>query len=495
MTTKDYDVVIVGSGAGGGAVAAELAPLARQGARIAVLEWGGRFRAEDNTRRELEMARKYYFDSGGFQTASQDMTIAIARAVGGSTTVYTGTSLRAPARVFEHWGVKGITVGDLAPRYAKYERQNGVHLLPPGEINENNRLFAEGCRRLGWKVEQFPINTRGCGGLGTCNLGCARLAKQGTAQVQLPEAEKAGIEIVPFCRVDRVGEGEVDAEVIAPEHGLGASPWQPGRYRLRARRIVLAAGAIHTPALLLKSFGPRWPALGRYFTCHPALILAAIHGRQVRGPEGHPKSYFCEQFAESRGFLLETCMYYPFTLAKNLAGFGEEMEEVVASFERLQMILVLAADEAEPNNRVTVDGQGRPRVHYGFADRTIDALVEAMRASARIFFAAGAEKVHAPAADRFLIRREESDAVDRIIDRRHFQLGRVSISSAHPMGGCRMGDDPATSVADAWGRVHGLKGVCVADASLFPSSSKVNPYLTVMALADRVAEAVLKDFS
>lgn len=490
----EYDIVIIGSGAGGGTVAKELAPLCEKGYRIVLLEWGGFFKKSDNTRRECEMARKYYFDYGGFQTEERDMTLAFARAVGGGTMVYTGTSMVAPKEVFERWHVPGITFEDLSPRYEKYIRENNVHFYSPDEINDNNKLFYEGCQKLGWKVNQFPINTRDCVGLATCNLGCAVHAKQGTAMVQIPMATAKGVEVITFCRADRITDHEVLAEVVPPEHGLDPSPLKTGRYRFRAKKIVVCGSAINSPAILMRSFGKHsLPALGRYFTCHPALILVGEHPHPIQVTTGHPKSYFCDEFFDSKRFLLETCFYYPFTLSKNLIGFGDEMDDLISHYDRLQMILVLAIDEPQAHNRITIDRHGRPKVSYRFSDKTIDAFVEAIRASTRIFFAAGTYRVHAPAMDHFFIYENEKDKIDQLIQKRHFKLGKMSISAAHLMGGCRMGDDPKTSVTNEWGKVHGFEDLYVADASLFPGPSEVNPYLTIMVLADRVAEGIRRE--
>jgi choline dehydrogenase-like flavoprotein len=132
-------------------------------------------------------------------------------------------------------------------------------------------------------------------------------------------------------------------------------------------------------------------------------------------------------------------------------------------------------------------------VHYTFTPETIQSMVRATRASAKIFFGAGALRVHAPSADPPLIERRDAARVDDLIDVKHFQAGRISVSAAHLMGGCGMGRSSADSVTDAWGRVHGVPWLYVADASLFPDSLEINPYLTVMALADRVAEGIRRD--
>src|SRR5450755_1253032 len=136
-----YDIVIVGSGAGGGTVAQELSPLCRQGVRIAVLEKGPRLRDDEFTGRELEMAGALYEDGGGFLIADGTMTLAFGSAYGGSTVVYTGTSMLPPHRVIERWNVPGLAHADLETRARQFMAENNVHLVEDHLINENNKLF------------------------------------------------------------------------------------------------------------------------------------------------------------------------------------------------------------------------------------------------------------------------------------------------------------------------------------------------------------------
>ncbi len=491
------DVVIIGSGAGGGTVAQALAPLVAAGRRVIVLERGPRFRDQDFTGVELDMASALYADGGGFLTADGTMTLAFGQAYGGSTVVYTGTSLIAPERVISGWDVPGLEHGDLAVRSRHYMQENGVHLLPDEEINENNRLFVEGCRKAGFAFDQFPVNVRGCRGSSLCNLGCPNNAKQGTHRVQLPRAELAGVEVVTRAEALRVWNRRVTARVREPRSGEKGLPseWEPGLYAISAEIVVVAGGAIGSSALLLRSgFDSRLPRLGRGFTCHPAFILVGEHPEPITNDVGHPKSYYVDRAAEE-GFVLETCMYFPFVTAKNLTGFGSEHEALMRAFPQLQMILVLACDKAAEGNRITVDRRGRPRVHYRFTPPVVDSMVRATRAAARIFFAAGARRVHAPSADPPLVDASEQDRLDERIAAEHFVPGRLSISAAHLMGGCGMGATAADSVTDARGRVHGAPWLRVADSALFPDSVEINPYLTIMALADRVAEGVLDDIA
>ena len=490
MIEKSYDVVIIGSGAGGATVAKELAPLCAEGKRIVVLEWGPKFRDAEFTGVELKMADKAYFDSGGLLTAQRDLTLAMGRGYGGSTMVYTGTSIPLPEHVIDYWGVPGLDHADIMARTRKYMAENNVHQLDAPLVNDNNRLFAEACRRLDLTVKAFPVNIKGCKGSGMCNMGCPNQAKQGTNRVQLPQAESMGVEVVTNCRVRRIGERRVEAELKPSPYGE-PSRWPAGDYRIKAKVVVVACGAVHSSALLMHSDLPVWlPALGRYFTCHPALTLIGQHDRPISNYHGFPKTYYCDDFEKTKRFILETCMYFPFTTAKNLAGFGPDHSLLMSDFRRLQMILVLAADPALPQNRITPDRDGNPEVHYHFADEVLDAFVESQKVAARIFFAAGAQRVHAPSSKAVVITRAQESQLDHLIHRRHQKLGRISISAAHMMGGCRMGSRSRDSVTNIRGQVHGIPWLFVADSSLFPKSSEVNPYLTVMSLADRVAEGI-----
>ena len=497
MIEHEYDVVIIGSGAGGGTAAQALSDMARSGTRILVLEQGGELAQDEFTGRELDMSSSLYEDGGGFLTADGTMTLAFGRILGGSTVVYTGTSLIAPERVIRGWDVPGLSHGDVERRSRTYMEQNNVHLLDDAELNDNNVLFVRGCERAGYRAEQFPINVKGCLGSSLCNLGCPNAAKQGTHRVQLPAAARNGVEIVTRAEALRIEDHAVAVRVQAkPDGAKGAeSSWAPGEHHVRARMIVCAGGSVGSSALLLRSgFGKALPRLGEGFTCHPAHILVGEHEREITNDVGHPKSFFLDRAVEE-GFVLETCMYVPFTTAKNLTGFGASHSALMRAFPRLQMILVLALDRATPGNRITVDANGRPVVHYRFTDDVVASLVRATRASARIFFGAGAARVHAPSADPPLIERRQAADIDSLVHERHFLPGRISVSAAHLMGGCGMGRDARDSVCDGWGRVHGVPWLRVADSSLFPDSLEINPYLTVMALADRAAEKIREDLS
>ena len=355
----------------------------------------------------------------------------------------------------------------------------------------------QGANAAGYHAEQFPLNLKGCLGSSLCNLGCPNAAKQGTHRVQLPAAEQYGVEIVTRAEAIRLEERIVFLRVTAAKPGEKGQPseWPPGDYRVRASTVVVCGGCIGSSALLLRSeLRKHLPMLGERFTCHPAHILIAEHTNPITNDVGHPKSFFVDRGAEER-YVLETCMYFPFTTAKNLTGFGENHSRFMRAFARLQMILVLACDRAISTNRISIDRKGKPVVHYTFTPEVVAGLVAGTRASARIFFGAGALRVHGPTAPGHLIERAEASQIDRLIAVENFRPGTTTVSAAHLMGGCAMGRNAEDSVTDSWGRVHGVPWLRLADSSLFPDALQINPYLTIMALAGRVAERLRSEVS
>ena len=491
---RDYDIVIVGSGAGGGTVAQELGPLAREGTRILLVEQGPRLLDHEFDGNELEMAEALYEDGGALPTADGSVSLALGRAYGGATVVSAGTSLIAPKRVIDRWHVPGLSHDDIERRSRKFMVQNNAHELTPDLVNDNNRLFVDGCRKCGWTPRRFPLSIKGCRGSGLCTLGCPNAAMMGTNRAQLPNAERSGVEVVTRAEAVELSDHTVTVRVSATRGGQKGLPseWTPGTYRVRARVVVLAGGAVGTSALILRSpIARSIPHVGGGFTCHPAQIVVAEHEHEISNDVGHPTSYYLDR-AEAERFVLETCMSVPFVTAKSMTGFGADHRRIMRAFPRLQMILVLACDRAMPRNTITVNAAGRPVVRYTLTGETIGALANGSRAATRICFAAGARAVHVPMADPPLIERGAAARADELIDARRFLPGRVSVSAAHMMGGCAMGQ-PHNAVTDSWGRVHGVPWLRVADSSLFPDALEASPSLTVMALADRVAEGIRAD--
>ncbi len=490
----EYDVIIIGSGAGGGTVADRLIPLAKSGARIAILEAGPHYTHEHFTQREIEMMDLFWY-GGAWPTEDGSVILIAGKAVGGSTLMYAGATFRLPEDVCQEWSVPGIVSEDLTPRFDRLEEE--INVIDPDKdmVNDNNRLFKEACNKLGWPVKKMRFNLRNCEQEGFCNLGCSKGAKQGTMEVQLPKAIAAGIELVPNCKVERVSEGTIFAEVKPAPPGSHPGPLPAGKMEFKTKRIVLAAGSPGTPAILLRSgFQKKFPNLGRYITLHPTLAVYGIYPEPIKNYRGFPTIYYTPEFSMSHDYIMETQFYYPFVSTKHLGLWGRDLKDTMKRYCQLMATLILNHDSALPDNRIKVNRKGEIKLHYKINSKTIESLCHGQAQAARVFFAAGCEKVIMPCADRMIFRSDEipDGKLEEFISPKNFILNKVPLSSAHPQGGCRMGTDQKDSVTNSWGQVHNHPWLYVADASLFPKSSHVNPYLTIMALADRVGENILE---
>jgi long-chain-alcohol oxidase len=500
MTTLSYDIVIVGSGAAGGVLAERLSGLCKHAARIALLESGPHFTREHFNQREAEMSRLFW-QRGAFYVRDGSLSVAMGHCVGGSTTVYTAVTFRTPASVLKSWrrdfAIEGLDAQDFQARFARLEEELSVAEMPEDRVNENNRLFRAGCETLAWKCHPLRLAaTLECNGCGFCNLGCWNGSKKSTLEVHIPRALEQGVELIPNCHVEQVSESAVLANVADAPAGSVAGKVPAGPLEIRAKLVILAAGAPHSPAILMRSrLTQRSPVLGKFITLHPALTLYGIMPQAVEGFRGYPKTFYTDEFAESQHYLIETAFYFPGVSAKNLPGFGEAHKQWMKQYSRFVSVIVLELDEARESNRVVLRG-GRPVLDYRLADSSVANLAHSVRSAAKIFFAAGAERAITPMArEREVLASARATPWEEAIHPHYFLRGREPIASAHPQGGCRMGSDLANSVVDSHGQVHGARNIFVCDASIFPTSVKVNPYLSVMAFADRTAEYLRRNIS
>lgn len=491
-----YDVVIIGSGAGGGTVADVVSRETDPDTDILVLEGGPLWRHDQFNEMERDMARLFF--SRGAKTSKQlTVSVAAGRAVGGSTVVYTGVSFRPPDAVLERWrstfGLDFLSDTYVEKTLDAVEADLNVHTLPRDWDNDNNRLFKEACDALGIPTKRLRLNLDGCEELGFCNLGCRVGAKQGTLEVQLPRAVERGVQVVHNAWVDRITRDTVHFTVQEALPHTASNVVPEGNHSVTADAIVVAAGALNTPALLLRSQdGLDWKnsCLGRYVTLHPTYNLNALYPEEISNYRGVPKTWYVDAFSESEGYYLETSFYYPGVTAKNLPGFGAEHERFMQAYERMMSILILADDPPRRGNRVTVDRSGDPVLDYTVPNSVRTALAKGLRRSARIFMAAGCTEMMLPGSRTSVLTPDDEDRLDTLITPDSLNFHQNPLSSAHLQGGGRMGTDPVETVAAPDGRLHGLDSVYVADASLFPTSVKVNPYETVMLLATHVAEQV-----
>ena len=498
MIKEKYDVIIIGSGAGGGTVAEYLSRFADRGISILIIEGGPYWDKEKFNQNERDMS-KLYFNRGAVFSKEMNIGVAAAKAVGGSTVVYTGVSFRPPEDVLERWrkeyGLKFLTEDFVNSRLDEMEKMINVHEIPPEYDNDNNILFKKGCEKLGIKVKRLRINIRDCKGQGFCNLGCTEGAKQGTHVVQIPLALSRGVDITYNSWVNYIDRETVYFTVNPAPPWTRKNVLPEGSYSVKGKVIIIAAGALNTPALFLRSrkaIGIKNSNIGRYITLHPAYNLNGVYPEPIKNYRGHPKSFYVDQFSESENYYLETSFYFPGVTAKNNPGFGKIHEEVMKKYNHMMSILILSHDPAEKHNRIEIDRRGTMRLRYRVNPSIRKSLAKAIIRAGEIFFAAGCTEMLLPGSRKLPLTRGDSSNLEKLITEKNLIFEKYPLSSAHPQGGARMGEDPEFSVVSPEGTLWGTDNIYVADASLFPTSVKVNPYETVMLMARYVGEQVKK---
>jgi len=490
---RDFDVIIIGSGVGG-ATFADYLTRDNNNIKVAIIESGAfRDRSYFN-QREIDMT-ELYFNRGAVLSTNMEIGVAAANTVGGSSSVYTGVSFRPPESVLEVWrnefGLDFLSPDFVNNSLDEIEKELSIHELPESWDNQNNLLFKKGAEALGMDLKRLKINTKGCQQQGFCNLGCTSGAKQGALEVQLPNVLDRGVELIYNAKVDKIGENTVYCSISKAPQGTKASSYKEGEYRFTADYIVVAAGVLNTPAILLRSTNELSITkgnIGNYLTLHPAMNLNAVYSEEISNYKGFPKTVYSDHYSKSDHFYLETSFYYPGLTAKNIPGFGSLHSEFMKEYSKMMSILILIHDKAEKHNRISIDKKGNPQVNYKLNPDAKESLVKAIQVSTKLFFAAGCTKALIPGSNKKPLLKEDMPLIEKYITAKDLNFSYSPMSSAHPQGGARMGKDPSVSVCDTKGKVYGTESVYVCDAALFPTSVQVNPYETIMLLAKHIAE-------
>ncbi len=494
--TFEADVVIVGSGAGGG-VTAEI--LTAAGLKVVIVEEGPLRTSSDFHMREAEAYPDLYQESAARKTADKAINILQGRCVGGSTTVNWTSSFRTPPTTLNWWqsahGLKRLSVEAMAPWFAAMEHRLHVGLwpLPP---NENNAALARGAAKLGIPVAVIPRNVKLCWNLGYCGMGCPTNAKQSMLLTTIPAALTNGATLISRLRAERLefsGRRAVSltGTALKPDglHPSGIT------VTLRARHFVLSGGAINSPALLMRSAATDpHGLLGKRTFLHPTLISSGLFDQPIRAFSGAPQSIYSDHFLDSvaidgpLGYKLEVPPLHPVLFSTTLQGWGEAHARLMREFAHSQTTLALVRDGFNPDSRggqVRLRDDGSAVLDYPLNATYWEAARRALLTMAEIQFAAGARwvtPVHETSpgftswaeAKRGLAELPLAPLVCRVV-------------SAHVMGGCAMGDAPEHGVVDDEGRHFQIENLSVHDGSLFPTSIGANPQLSIYGLVARNA--------
>lgn len=520
--TLDADVVIVGSGAGGGVIAAELT---RAGRSVIVVEAGPFLDEAHLPADEMDAFSRLYLNHGLLTTWDGSITMLAGSGVGGGTLINWMTSIAAPDDVRADWardhGVDGVDGAAFDADVAAVEQELGV--TPTTTIPAKDGIILRGAAALGWEAAPTRRNAQSCGDCGSCPFGCPRGTKQSGIRAHLATAAAGGARIVDQARVERVlierGRAVgVEAQVLLvdpatgePMAGPGGDPLRPRTRRLivRAAQVVVAGGALRSPAVLLAS-GLDHPAIGRHLRLHPVPVVAGLFDEPIDMWRGTMQAARSLQFSRPEpgrnGYVIESAPGHPGLIALALPWEGTDSH--AALLGRIRHVGPLIAVTRDGGaGRVRLTGSGRARIDYALDASGSATLRHALVSMAGIVRAAGARQIVAVGTpprwhgrSGFAPGQEArsfgvfEDAL-RSFD---FAPNRGSVFSAHQMGSVRMGASVSDHPCDPEGRVRtragtSVPGLYVGDGSLFPSAIGVNPMITIMALARRVARTVIAE--
>ncbi len=498
-TTLDVDVIVVGSGAGGGVVAAELA---QAGKAVLVLEKGGYYNESDFDGREAGMMPKLYLKRG--LQATRDLSVALlaGSCLGGGTVVNWSTSFRAPDSVLQEWernyGLSGFAGPEFASHYAAVEQRMGVN-TDDSSPNANNAVIERGCTKLGYHWGVIPRNAHDCRQrCGACGYGCPYSRKQSTLLTYLQDAADHGARFVVNCSVDTVTIEQGRATGVV---ATAVDPATGERHRVtaRAKAVVVAAGALHSPAVLLRS-GLDLPQLGRNLHLHPVVAVSGFYPEPIRAWEGSLQTRYSDQFGnpeDGYGFKLEVAPSHPGLIGMSLPWeSGREHKELMQLADHASTMIVLVRDRN--GGHVRLDKHGEPMIDYVPGEHERKMLTLGMIEGTKVHLAAGATRVgtlhnkrtEINVPDGGEVSAEQIQAFAHEIEERGLEPNRVILFSAHQMGTCRMAADSRRGVVNNDNAVFGVRGLYVSDGSAFPSATGVNPMLTILALAHRAAQAI-----
>lgn len=485
----DCDVVVVGSGAGGGVAAAVLA---QAGLEVIVVEAGG-YRAEDSfDGRELDAVQNLYLNGGAVATHDQSVGLVAGATLGGGTVVNYTTSFRTPDRVREEWagfGVSDFRDGGFEAALDGVCERIGVS-SEESSPSPRDALMHRGLTELGWHSDFMPRNTRGCKQderCGYCGYGCPYGAKQSGLVTWLQDHREAGGRVLVDTHVEKIVVAGGEARgVRAVHHPTGSS------VTVHARAVVCAAGALHTPALLKRSgFGN--DNIGRHLRLHPATGVWGVFDEEVAGWGGTLQAVYSDQFAdldgEGYGLKLETAPIQPLLLF-SFAPWRSAAQHfsLMQALPFTSVVGVLLRDKGAGEVRVGRDGA--PVARYALSGTDVRHLRTGLEGAAQVLFAAGARRVYTSHAKLVEASAGDVDGLMRDADAAGYGAAQIVLGSFHIMGTARMAGHPTLGACDPTGQTYDVRNVVVCDGSTFPTASGVNPQISIMAIAWMNAKAL-----
>ncbi|MEZ4337936.1 MAG: GMC family oxidoreductase [Sandaracinaceae bacterium] len=492
----DADVVVVGSGAGG-MVAATI--LAESGLDVLILEEGKHVPANVHGKMRQTQSLRHVWREGAMTLAigvgnTPGVNVTMGTGVGGSSLVTGGVCLRVPEGILAPWsralGLTELTPEGMDPYYREVEEAVHVEEVPVEMQSRSTQLFGIGAAKLGHPIRPIGRNTKGCHGCGRCNFGCPEQAKMSVDLAYLPRFLAAGGRIWSDCLVDSIVHRAGRASGVRGRLKNGPLGKKGDRVEVRARVVLVACGGIHSPVLLSASgLAPLGSQVGRNMTLHPGFRVFASFDEPVRGWRGALQSAYTDAFEHDHVTLMS--LFIPGSvIAATMPGAGPALMARAKQLPHIAMFGAMVHDEGP--GQVWRNPFGRePIVTYRMSPTDRRAMFRGIRLLGETFFAAGARELYVPVlgldgpmtADEF--RRFELEKVPG---------RRIECSSQHPLGSIQMGATASASGVDPDGKLWDTDNVFVCDGSVIPTSLGVNPQLTIMAMATRIAQKLRARF-
>jgi choline dehydrogenase-like flavoprotein len=483
------DAVIVGSGAGGAPMAYHLAAA---GMKVILLEEGRKNETADFNKDVWKAAEEMYRNKAAFFTiGTPPIPLPLGRTLGGTTTINSGTCFRLPEKVFNKWkkeyGLSGFEYEELLPLFYDLEQYLHVCATPFELMGANNKLFFEGAKKIGLSPKQLKRNQRNCQGGGICVFGCPHGAKQSMERNFIPDASKQGALIITSARVEKILTKQNNACGVAG-HLLNGERKPEGKFIIHAPIVVLSCGAVFTPYLLLKNkLANSSGQVGKNLRVHPAAKVIAFFDEEIRSWQGVPQALYVDDYS-SEGIMFEGFFLPPSFLSIALPASGHLLKEYMSQYNKMAGFGIMVTDSS--SGRVRVGFGKQPLLTYNLNDEDKRKFLKGIEIACRVYFEAGAKKLLLPIHGVPPIENTEQLG---ILATKKIKSSDLELSAFHPLGTCRVGDDSKTSVVNSSLETHDIKGLFVADASVFPSGLGVNPQISIMSFSIRAAINIVKN--
>lgn len=479
----DAQVLVIGTGAGGACVGAELA---EAGLDVLFVEEGSYHPTSSFNPYMQESIPRLYRDGGTTVIFGKPpIPYVEGRAVGGSTVINGGMCYRTPDNVLDEWveitGAEELSPKALEPYFERVEDR--IQAKPQHEVSvgDDNRLMAAGARKMGWTYSTNQRNQESCVGANSCVLGCPTGAKQSTLVSYMPRAMSAGARCLTEVRITDL---IIERGRCVGARGHSYDPRtrkKSGKVEIRAKAVVVSCGAVQTPFLLLKHrLGRPSKQLGKNFVCHPNAKVGAYYPHDVRGWQGVSQWGQIREFHDE-GLIFAENFIPAGAFAGHLPVHGDEAWELMQRYNNAVVSGVLVEDS---NSGRVSRRMGMAWARYDITDWDHHRFIKGVKLLSTMHFEMGADFVVLPFSNMHIAR-----SVDELaqIDEKTVRPENMELFTPHLMGSCRMGRRPEDSVIGTDGQIWDLPGCYVADASVFPTPIGVNPQITIMALATLLA--------